>query len=183
IGALTFALIEHAHTGPARTAAGALRHAHLLGPDDVPVQADIRIADGGTGGGIAAASRGQGGGSVIRAEKRGNESAALAVQFELHPEDGLSHEGGQITLQTCLLPERTAGQRPYLLSLELARHRLMLFLNKLEDWALFDLPATHPVMQRFEQARTAFTDAVVRQAAVEAEAGGGGDNHTEEADL
>src|SRR5690606_7815602 len=76
-----------------------------------------------------------------------------------------------------------AGQRPYLLSLELARHRLMLVLNKLEDWALFDLPATHPVMQRFEQARTAFTDAVVRQAAVEAEAGGGGDNHTEEADL
>ncbi len=103
---------------------------------------------------------------MIRAEKRGNESAALAVQFELHPEDGLSHEGGQITLQTCLLPERTAGQRPYLLSLELARHRLMLFLNKLEDWALFDLPATHPVMQRFEQARAAFTDAVVNQSDV-----------------
>jgi hypothetical protein len=137
-----------------------VRHAHLLGPDDVPVQAEIRLVDG-----------------VIRCEKRGSESAALALQFEVREADGLSHEGGRLTLQTCLLPERKSGDRPYLLSLELARHRLMLFLNKLEDWALFDLPADHPVMQRFERARAAFTDAVVNQSVVEAD-----DAHSAEAD-
>ena len=65
---------------------------------------------------------------------------------------------GRLTLQTCLLPVR---ETPYLLSLELARHRIMLFLNKLEDWQLFDLPAEHPVLVQFSIARTLFTDALV----------------------
>jgi hypothetical protein len=65
-----------------------------------------------------------------------------------------------VTLQTCLLPDR---EKPYLLSLELARHRLMLILNKLEDWALFDLPPTDPGLATFERARQAFTAAVVEQ--------------------
>ncbi|MEM1185777.1 MAG: endo-1,4-beta-xylanase [Planctomycetota bacterium] len=67
---------------------------------------------------------------------------------------------GVLTLRTCLLPER---ERPYLLSLELARHRLMLFLNKLEEWQLFDLPPDHPILELFEQARLIFTEALVVQ--------------------
>ena len=75
---------------------------------------------------------------------------------------------GTVTLQTCLLPER---EKPYLLSLELARHRLMLLLNKLEDWALFDLAPTDPGMVLFEKARKAFTEAVVAQGAEPGEEG------------
>ncbi len=67
---------------------------------------------------------------------------------------------GVLTLRTCLLPER---EEPYLLALELARHRLMLFLNKLEEWQLFDLPPDHPVLELFEQARLLFTEALVAQ--------------------
>ncbi|MEM7756057.1 MAG: endo-1,4-beta-xylanase [Planctomycetota bacterium] len=71
---------------------------------------------------------------------------------------------GVLTLRTCLLPER---ERPYLLSLELARHQIMLFLNKLEEWQLFDLPPDHPVLELFEQARLVFTEALVVQNAGE----------------
>lgn len=65
---------------------------------------------------------------------------------------------GAVWLQTCLLP---ASQRPYLLSLELARHRLMQFLVKSEQWMLTDLPADDPISERFEQARDTFTRALV----------------------
>ncbi|MCC6321994.1 MAG: endo-1,4-beta-xylanase [Phycisphaerales bacterium] len=133
-----------------------LRHAHMFGADDVPVQSDIRVAE---------VRKGRGGVSLIRCEKRSGESAGLSLQFPVTIEGG--SVGSVVILQTCLLPER---ERPYLLSLELARHRLMLVLNKLEDWAMFDLPANDPAMQMFEQARRAFTEALVAHA----EGGGGG---------
>jgi hypothetical protein len=129
--------------GPARE--WPLRHAYLVGPDDVPVQADIRIVDG-----------------LIRCDKRTGEAAGLCVQYPVEPvaESPDGRSVGVVTLQTCLLPER---ERPYLLSVELARHRLMLILNKLEDWALFDVPAEEPAMVLFETARRAFTEAVAAQ--------------------
>lgn len=143
-----------------------LRHAHLFGAEDVPVQADIRTVD--LGGGV----------SVIQCEKRSGESAGISLQFPVAAE--APGQGGLVTVQTCLLPER---ERPYLLSLELARHRLMLVLNKLEDWALFDLPATDPGMQLFEQARRAFTEALVAHAeGSRAAANGPGALYSQEAD-
>ncbi|RMH12045.1 MAG: hypothetical protein D6695_07795 [Planctomycetota bacterium] len=172
-----------------------VRHAHLVGPDNVSVAGEIRFEDG-----------------LIKCVKTNPEAAGLSLQIELDREalhklaparsgdedldekafrekvraerarralasgarddqDGAASETtaaltdrlkplGVLTLQTCLLPER---EEPYLLSLELARHRLMLFLYKLEDWQLFDLPRDHPVMQLFEQARLTFTDALVAQ--------------------
>lgn len=64
---------------------------------------------------------------------------------------------GLLTLQTCLLPER---EQPYLLALELARHRLMLMYNKMEEWGMLDLQADHSVTRRFERARKLFTEAL-----------------------
>jgi hypothetical protein len=139
---LSFAISDNPST-PAATRDVSFKTAYLIGPDEVPVQADIRLTDG-----------------ILRCEKRSGESAALCAQILVEPSEA-SPEGrsvGLVALQTCLLPER---DRPYLLSLELARHRLMLVLNKLEDWALFDLPATDPVLETFERARLAFTRAVV----------------------
>lgn len=123
-----------------------LRHAHLLGPDQLPLQAAIRFEAG-----------------MIRCEKSSAETAGLCVQVPvaMEAEEGLpAAQLGLLTLPTCLLPER---DEPYLLSLELARHQIMLFLNKLEDWGLFDLSAEHPVMAQFERARRAFTRALVAQ--------------------
>ena len=147
-----------------------LRAAHLVGPDNVPIAGDIGTDHG-----------------LIRCQKTTQEAAGLALQVDLRDVvDGLAQPGGSIlsdealgllcelgsadaaqtpwpgrlTLETCLLPER---ERPYLLSLELARRRLMLFLNCLEEWQLFDLPPESPVMRLFERARLAFTDALVAQ--------------------
>ena len=146
------------------------RHAHLVGTDDVPFQGDVTFE-----------------GSLVRCSIAQPQSAGLVLQFQVgKPEidgqpvpslppvggggggNGVAPAGvagangglGLLTIQTCLLPVR---KRPYLLSMELARHRIMLFLNKLEDWGLTDLPPETPVMQQFEHARTAFTQALVAQ--------------------
>ncbi|MEM7629361.1 MAG: endo-1,4-beta-xylanase [Planctomycetota bacterium] len=139
-----------------RPAAGRpLRHAYLVGPEGVPVAGEIHDEDG-----------------LIHCVKTTTEAAGLATQVDLDqptldefmPADEAAELGlvplGSLTLQTCLLPERNA---PYLLSLELARHRIMLFLNKLEQWQLAHLAPTDPVMRLFELARLAFTDALVAQ--------------------
>ncbi len=143
--------------GASSPAAFVLRHAHMFGADDVPIQADVKVSPGS-------------GASIVRCEKRTAESAGLSVQMAVEPA-GPGRPIGAVTLQTCLLPER---DKPYLLSLELARHRLMLVLNKLEDWALFDLPPTDPGLAKFEQARKAFTEALVAHVETEKAAAGSG---------
>ncbi|MEN0021126.1 MAG: endo-1,4-beta-xylanase [Planctomycetota bacterium] len=127
---------------------------HLFGPDDIPVPASI-----------------ESNGRIIRcARTAGDGSAGLAVQVAIPavPKPGVP-DLGTLLVQTCLLPPR---DRPYLLALELARHRIMLFLNKLEDWGLADLPPSNPIMQRFEQARECFTAALVSARTGEPEHGG-----------
>lgn len=128
-------------------------HLHLFGPEEVPIPAQFRVESG-----------------QLLCERAGTDAAGLSLQLPLDRlgEEVLNNDEaagriaglGVLKLRTCLLPDR---ERPYLLSLELARHRIMQFLNKLEDWALFDLSADDPVVQQFERARTAFTEALVRQ--------------------
>lgn len=118
-----------------------LQQAYCIGAREEPTQADIRYSEG-----------------VITIEKPSADSTALAL---LHPVGSPAPGHGEIgplVLQTCLLPPR---QEPYLLSLELARHRIMLVLNKLEQWAMFDLASDSPGMAEFEQARAEFTRALV----------------------
>lgn len=147
---LNFAVFDQA--GPARD--WPLRQAYLFGPGEIPVQADIRFEGG-----------------IIRCEKPSPDAAGLAVQFDVGPvpasESGAGSTGtgpadgaplGLLLLRTTLLPPRP---EPYLLTLELARQRIMLLLNKFEDWGLFDLPAEHRVMRQLEQARARFTAALV----------------------
>jgi hypothetical protein len=134
------------------------RHAHQVGPDEIPVQGAVRIDTG-----------------LINAEKQAPQTSGVVLQCAVgRPEGPAARPAGWtganlpnadgslglLTIQTCLLPERPT---PYLLNIELARHRIMLFLNKLEDWGLTDLPADNPVMQEFEQARQAFTESLVAQ--------------------
>jgi hypothetical protein len=110
-----------------------LINAHLLGADQVGVRGEITFEEG-----------------AICCEKRAMGPAALAVQFD-------AAELGCLTLQTTLLPER---EEPYLLSLELARHRLMMLLTKQEDWLMFDLPDDHPAARRANAAKMLFVKAL-----------------------
>jgi hypothetical protein len=135
---LNFAVFDP--QGPARD--WPLRQAYMFGPGEIPVQAEIRFDQG-----------------VIRCEKPSPEAAGLAVQFEIDaPPGSPSGPPGLLLLRTTLLPPRPD---PYLLTLELARYRIMLLLNKLEDWGLFDLPAEHRVLRQLEQSRAEFTAALV----------------------
>ena len=113
-----------------------LRHAHLLGADDVVAPGRVTFADG-----------------LIRCVPQEAGSTALALQMDIGPM-------GVLTLRTCLLPHR---DKPYLLSLELARHQIMQLFVKLEEWSEFDRPASDPVMTLFNQAREKFTIALIME--------------------
>jgi len=110
-----------------------LRSAHLLGADDVGVRAAISFDDG-----------------QVVCDKGAIGPASLCLQFELD-------ELGELMLQTCLLPER---DEPYLLTLELARHRLMRVIAKQEDWAMFELSEDSPARKRVELAKRCFVEAL-----------------------
>ncbi|MGH7130672.1 MAG: endo-1,4-beta-xylanase [Phycisphaerales bacterium] len=110
-----------------------LAHANSVGPDDLALPAEIEMDD-----------------STLTCIPRLDGSCAVSLQY---PIDGF----GSLTVRTCLLPERN---EPYLLSLELARHRVMQVLNKIEEWALFDQPASEPAIAAVEKAREAFTSAL-----------------------
>ena len=110
-----------------------LRNCYLIGSDGNAMRGEITFADG-----------------LICADKREAGNAALAMQYPVG-------DLGEITLQTCLLPER---DEPYILALELARHRLMTLYNKLEDWGMFDLDPDHAVTRRVVSSRRLFVEAV-----------------------
>ena len=111
-----------------------LRNTYLLGNDGTPVmRGEISFEEG-----------------AVIAEKREAGAAALVLQHEVP-------DLGELTLQTCLLPERDEA---YLLSIELARHRVMLLYTHLEEWGLFELEPDHPVAERTEEARRLFIESL-----------------------
>lgn len=113
-----------------------LRNSYLVGADGNALRGDVAFLQG-----------------AIVCEKREAGPAAFVLQHKVG-------ELGELTLQTCLLPER---DEPYLLSLELARHRLMTMYNKLEDWGMFDVDPDHPVARRNDLARRLFVEALCAQ--------------------
>lgn len=113
-----------------------LRHAHLLGADSIVAPGRISLEGG-----------------LIRCEPVETGSTALALQWD-------AGDLGAVTLRTCLLPFR---ERPYLLSLELARHQIMQLFVKLEEWGEFARPADDPVQQLFEKALAKFTVALIME--------------------
>ncbi len=152
---LSFAVFDE--DGPAE--AWPLRDAYMFGPDGIPVPAQVRVESG-----------------RIVCEKPSAEAAGLSMPFpaigdeESDAAPAAANATEQpLVLSTCLLPER---DEPYLLSLELARQRIMMLLNKLEDWQLFDLAPDEPAVRAIEDARLAFTEALVSQSAGVAASGG-----------
>ncbi len=141
-------LLPHRRPAPPREGrlrALRLRHAYLFAADDVPISADISYDDG-----------------LILCSKRtpglGGDLPAVPSRSSTRP--GPRDWGCSRCRRAPAARTRAAVSA---LTRTPARHRLMLILNKLEDWAMFDLPASDPGMQLFEQARQAFTEAVVAQ--------------------
>ncbi|NUQ52126.1 MAG: endo-1,4-beta-xylanase [Phycisphaerales bacterium] len=148
---LSFAVFDS--EGPLREWPVRLAYTSIAG--ELPLQSPVRLDQG-----------------KLICDKASTDAAALTVQYpvdsptlrKLAGEQAIPKGGdgtqGLLTLRTTLLPERDT---PYLLSLELARHRIMEFLNRLEEWGMFDLPADDEVLQEFELARQTFTQAIVAQ--------------------
>jgi len=106
-----------------------VRNAYLVGSDGSAVRAEISFEHG-----------------ALVCEKREAGPAAFSLLHDVG-------EMGELSVQTCLLPERI---EPYLLTVELARHRLMTLYSKLEEWAMFDLDPQHAVCRRGDRARELF---------------------------
>lgn len=115
-----------------------LRNCYMLGSDGNAMRSQISFSDEE---------------SMLLCQKRETGTAAVAMQTQLG-------DLGELTLQTCLLPDR---DQPYVFNVELARHRLMTLYAKLEDWQMFDLEESHPVRRRAELARQKFVEALCLQ--------------------
>jgi len=109
------------------------RNAHLRGADGKAIRGQVDIEN-----------------NRIICRYQGNQSVALSLRYP-------AGSVGEMMLQTCLLPQR---QEPYVLSVELARHRTKLFIAKSEVWQMFDLSQEHPAMELWEEARVLFTKAL-----------------------
>ncbi len=109
---------------------------YLLGPEDVPVKGRIVFREG-----------------YIECKATSADAMALCVMYE-------AETMGHLMLQTCLLPPR---KKPYILSVELARHRIKLFITKMEEWQMFDLSAEHPALRHWEEARRLFTESITTE--------------------
>jgi GH35 family endo-1,4-beta-xylanase len=88
-----------------------LSGAYLFGQDGIPMRAEISAQDG-----------------LILCEKRPGGASGLALLWD-------AGQAGRLLLPTCRLPDR---DKPYNLSLELARAQTMRIAQKREDWGLFD---------------------------------------------
>lgn len=131
---LSFVRAAPATTPSSKTDAGpggrALRGAYVIGKEELPVPGLIALDNG-----------------TIVCRKSITGSAAMALQVDCAG-------AGLLNLRTCLLPDR---DKPYQLELELARRRIMLLLNMIEEWGWSDLPADDPVMVGLNKARELFT--------------------------
>lgn len=103
-----------------------LSGAYCIGSDDVPLRAELDFADG-----------------SIRCQKKAAGPAGLVV---LWPVEGV----GQVLLETVRVVER---DRPYVLTVELARGRLMRINSKLEDWGILEHENAAGVAEQLDSAR------------------------------
>ncbi|MCP4758768.1 MAG: hypothetical protein GY876_04790 [Planctomycetes bacterium] len=110
------------------------QQAILIDKDEVVVGGRIRSREG-----------------VIECLRRSPGATAMSLLYD-------AGEPGELALRTCLLPSRDL---PYVLSVELARHRIAMFVHKAEEWMMVDLDDSHPAMQLWEEARRLFTTAMV----------------------
>jgi len=103
-----------------------LSGAYCIGSDDVPLRAELDFADG-----------------CIECQKKAAGPAGLVV---LWPVEGV----GQVLLETVRVVER---ERPYVLTVELARGRLMRINAKLEDWGILEHENAAGVAEQLNEAR------------------------------
>ncbi len=107
---------------------------HLLTRDNQVIQGVVTFENG-----------------LITADAQGHANFAICLLYD-------AGSAGRLMLQTSILPQR---EEPYLLSLELARHRIKSFLDQSENWSLFHLSEDNAAVKLWEKSRLMFTEALV----------------------
>lgn len=110
-----------------------LSGAYCIGADDVPLRAEITGKKG-----------------VITCDKRAGGPAGLVLLWKV---EGV----GEVMLETVRLMER---EQPYVLTVELARGRLMRINAKLEDWGILDHEDGAAIAQTLDDARESLIQAL-----------------------
>lgn len=127
---------------------GAGDAAHLLNPDDNPMRGEVRVVTP------------EGGGATeLLCSFVDDEFAAMSVPVR-------AGRAGLLHLQTCVLPPK---DEPYGLLVELARHRIKHFIQKCEEWQMWDPALARTAMRLWESARQTFAEALLTKDALEGE--------------
>lgn len=127
---------------------GAGEAAHLIGTDDNPMRGEVRLR---TGAAAAAACSVPGVAAEITCSYVDDEFASLSIPVH-------AGRAGLLHLQTCVLPAR---EQPYGLLIELARHRIKHFIQKCEEWQMWDPALARGAMRLWDEARSLFAEALL----------------------
>jgi hypothetical protein len=104
-----------------------------MGPESVPLQADISFEGG-----------------LLHVRRPDDHAAGVALLWDIG-----AH--GSFLLETTRLAPRN---KPYILNVELARFRLMKVMQKQEDWNLFDFPKAERFGLKFREAQDMLAQAL-----------------------
>jgi hypothetical protein len=104
-----------------------------MGPESVPVQADISFENG-----------------LLQVRRADDNALGVGLLWD-------AGTYGSYFMETTRLAERPA---PYNLNVELARFRLMKIVQKQEDWNLFDFPRAEKFGSKFREAQQVFAEAL-----------------------
>ena len=107
--------------------------AMAVGPESVPVPGEVFFRDG-----------------LLVVNRKDDHPVGLALLWDAGPL-------GSFVLETTRLQPR---DNPYVLNVELARHRLMKIVQKQEDWNLFDFPKFEKFLARLHEGQMLFADAL-----------------------
>jgi hypothetical protein len=106
-----------------------------MGPESVPIQADITFENG-----------------LLFCRRSDEHAIGIALMWDLGPQ-------GSYLVETTRLAPR---EKPYILNVELARFRLMKVVQKQEDWNLFDFPRAERFGIKFREAQDLLAQALGR---------------------
>src|SRR3954451_14078050 len=104
-----------------------------MGPESVPVQADISFEGG-----------------LLYVRRPDEHAIGVGLLWDAGAQ-------GSYFMETCRLSDRAT---PYNLNVELARFRLMRIVQKQEDWNLFDFPRAEKFGMKFREAQEVFANAL-----------------------
>lgn len=104
-----------------------------MGPESVPVPAEISFRDG-----------------TLVLSRSDEHALGVSLLWD-------AGAPGSYVLETTRVPPR---QKPYNLNVELARFRLMKIVQKQEDWNLFDFPKAEKFLARFKESQGLFAEAL-----------------------